>query len=455
MRSQTLRRKVLPIFAATVVLLSGEARFPAWRLAAAEPAVAKGTAQEFRAACVKVDITPDTPQQLHGYGPRRSEGVHDRIYHRIAAMDDGATTFFLVSTDICTITPSFYHAFCKRLERETGIKPAQIWWSTTHTHAAPHVGPQYLGQLFSGTLGDRFSIQHDTAYWKWVTDVLVSGILQAESRLEPARLGIGSGTAHANVNRRERNPDGRIVLGVNPDGPVDCQIGLLRLERPDGTLIGLIANYAIHGTALGGGNKQISGDVPGFVAEYVERKLAVPMLFINGAEGNVAPQYSVGPDIHNPRLKEYDTLLGDRILAANASIAECTTNVVFSVGKTVIETPRRAELGWVDELAEYASVSENGVNQVRVPVYSLTINRDTVIWAAPLELFSQIAMSIRNASPFQNTFYFGLTNGSLLYMPTKAAFGEGGYEPNVSPFTDQAEADLTSGVTRYLQELGR
>lgn len=419
--------------------------------AAADPA-ASG---RFRAACVKVEITPDTPQWLHGYAPRKSEGVHDRIYHRIAAMDDGTTTFFLVSSDICTVVPFFYDAFCEKLQRETGIKPGQIWWSTTHTHSAPHVGPQPLGRLFARTLGDRFSIQHDTDYWARVTDLLVSGIRDAQSRLEPARLGIGCGTAYANVNRRERRADGRIVLGVNSDGPVDRQIGLLRLERTDGTLIGLIANYAIHGTALGGGNKQISGDVPGFVAEYVERKLGAPMLFINGAEGNAAPLHSVGSNIDDPRLKEYDTLLGDRIVAANASIAETTSNVSLSVGKAVIETPRKTGLGWPDGLSQYASVSGDGVEQVRVPVYSLTINDDTVIWAAPLELFSEIALSVRDASPFANTFYFGLTNGSLLYLTTKAAFGEGGYEPNVSLFTDQAEADFTSGVTQYLQDLRR
>ena len=370
-------------------------------------------------------------------------------------MDDGTTTFFLVSTDICTISPCFYDAFCEKLQRETGIKPAQIWWATTHTHSAPHVGPQDLGRLFAGTLGDRFSIKHDTAYWRRVTGLLIGGIKEAQSRLEPARLGIGVGEARANVNRRERKADGRIVLGVHPNGPVDRQIGLLRLERPDGTPIGIIANYAIHGTALGGGNRQISGDVPGFVAEYVERRLGVPLLFINGAEGNVAPLYSVGSNINDPRLKEYDTLLGDRIIAANASIQKTTADVCFSIGKTVIETPRKPGLDGFDDLDGYASVSEKGVPQVRVPVYSLTINRDTVIWAAPLELFSQIATGIREASPFKNTFYFGLTNGSLLYLPTKAAFAEGGYEPNVSPFTDQAEADFACGVSRYLQTLGR
>lgn len=32
-------------------------------------------------------------------------------------------------------------------------------------------------------------------------------------------------------------------------------------------------------------NTLISGDVPGIIAEYVERKVGAPMLFINGAEG--------------------------------------------------------------------------------------------------------------------------------------------------------------------------
>ena len=407
----------------------------------------------FRAACVKVDITPDTPQWLQGYGPRQSTGVHDPIFHRIAVLDDGTTTMCLVSTDICTISPSFFQEFCERLERETSIRSESFWWSTTHTHSAPHVGPQDLAKLFSGTLGDRFSIKHDTAYWASVVDKLIAGIKEAQSRLEPARLGIAAGTAAANVNRRQRRADGRTVLGVNPEGPVDRQLGVFRIERPDGTLIGLIANYAVHGTALGGKNQLISGDVPGYAARYVERSTGVPMLFINGAEGNAAPLHSVGANIEDPRLKEYDTLLGERILAANAAIANSTSDVTLRVGKTVVETPRKAGLGWPGALADYSSVSADGTPQVRVPVYSLVINGDTVIWAAPLELFSEVPLSVRETSPFARTFYFGLTNGSLLYLTTKAAFAEGGYEPNVSPFTDRAEADFTSAVTEYLQQL--
>ena len=86
-------------------------------------------------------------------------------------------------------------------------------------------------------------------------------------------------------------------------------------------------------------------------------------------------------------------------------------------------------------------------------VFPLIINDNTVIWAAPLELFSEIALNVRASSPFKSTLYFGLTNGSLMYLPTKSAFDEGGYEPSVSPFTPRAEADFFGGVSRYLQSL--
>lgn len=421
-------------------------------VAACIVAFALPAAAEFRAAFVKVDITPETPQWLHGYAPRQSTGVHDKIYHRIAALDDGNTTFYLVSSDICTISVAFYDDFCAKLEAETGIKPEQIWWATTHTHSAPHVGPQDLSTLFGGTLGDRFSITHDTAYWERVASVLLDGVKEAQAKLEPARLGIGIGEAHANINRRQRLEDGRTVLGENPDGPTDKQLGLFRLERPDGTPIGLIANYAIHGTCLHGGNTLISGDAPGWASTYVEDKLGVPMLFVNGAEGNVAPFPTVGNDINDPRIKSFENTLGEPILALNSAITDTTGDVKLSTGKVVVETPRKEGLGWVDSLADYASVVD-GVNQVRVPAYTLTINDDTVIWAAPLEMFSEIALNVRAASPFKNTLYFGLTNGSLLYMPTRAAFAEGGYEPNVSVMTDQAEEDFTVGVSGYLKGL--
>ena len=123
--------------------------------------------------------------------------------------------------------------------------------------------------MFAESLGDRFSMKHDTEHWEWVQARLIDGLKQVRLQLEPARLGIGIGESHANVNRRERASDGRIVLGINPAGAVDRQLGVIRLERPNGSLIALIANYAIHGTVLSGDNQMISGDVTGLYEEDV------------------------------------------------------------------------------------------------------------------------------------------------------------------------------------------
>jgi len=404
-------------------------------------------AGQLRASVVKVDITPDKPQWLLGYDPRQSTGVHDHIYHRIVAMDDGKTQFFLISTDICLVSPSVYDEVTQTLSREMGIKPLQVWWATTHTHSAPELGPPGLGQVFLGT---RYDHDHNTEWTALAKQQLVQGIKDARDRLQPARLGIGWGYASASINRRARNEDGPAFLGLNPDGPVDHQIGIIRLEKADETLLALVANYAMHGTALGGKNTEITGDAPGIVADYVEEKLGVPMLYIQGAAGNQAPINTVQPDFKSAHLDQFKVLLGDKIIAANARLGPTTPQVELALGGEFVETPRKEGLAWAPDLANYTRTTSTGANMVRLPVRFLQINNDVAIWAAPLELFCEISNEVRDRSPFPYTFYFGYTNGWLGYLPTKQGFEQGGYEPHVSAYTPEAGENLAHAVLSYL-----
>jgi len=410
-------------------------------------ALRSGAAQ-FRAAVVKVDVTPDQPQWLLGYGPRQSTGVHDRLYHRIVAMDDGKTQFFLVSTDICLFSPSVYDEVASTLQAQAGIKPVQFWWTVTHTHSAPEVGPPGLGAAF---MGERYEHDHNTEYTAQVKRRLIEGIEEARAKLEAARMGVGWGWAMANINRRARDLEGPTYLGLNPDGPADRQIGLIRLERADGKLLALIANYAMHGTVLGPHNVLITGDAPGIVADYVEEKLGAPMLYINGAAGNLAPIYTVCQDFESGHLGQFRSMLGDKIIAANERIGGTTSDVRFSAGEQIVETPRKTNMGWAPDLGKYLGKTDAGETVVRLPIRFLRINDDMAIWSAPLELFCEIAIRVRDLSPFPYTFYFGYANGWLGYMPTKAEFPLGGYEPSVSPYTERAEDDVVRTVVGYLQ----
>ena len=401
-----------------------------------------------RAAAVKVDITPENSQWLLGYQARQSNGVHDRIYHRVVGLEAGRTQFYLISSDLCLFSPTLYDSVTRELQRETGIEPAHVWWSVTHTHAAPEVGPPDMYKVLLG----RSDHEWDREYTSMVTRALIDAVRTARDKLEPARIAFGSGVSMANINRRARDVDGKISLGLNPDGPADRTFNLIRIVRPDGGPIALVTNYAMHGTVMNGQNLKISGDAPGTVTAYLEEKLGGTVLYINGAAGNIAPIYSVYPDPASGHLSQFRVLLGDRILAAVASMAPGTRAVTMRLGDKTIETPRRDGLTWPDDLAAYAKAGDRPM--VRLPLRFLAIN-DTVIWSAPVELFCEIAMNVRDRSPFARTFYFGYTNGWFGYLPTAKAFEEGGYEPRTSPFTAQVEADVSQAVSTFIKGFRR
>jgi len=406
-------------------------------------ALAPSTAQaDLRAAAVRADITPQNSQWLLGYQARQSDGVHDRIYHRVLALEAAGTPFYLISTDVCLFSPNFYDTVMHELQARTGIDPTHVWWSVTHTHAAPEIGPP---DMYKALLG-RSDHDWDRAYTTSVTDALIDAVKAARDKLEPARLSFATTTANANINRRARDVDGKISLGLNPDGPVDRQVNLMRLQRPDGSPIALVINYAMHGTVMSGQNLKISGDAPGVVAAYVEEQLGGTVLYVNGAAGNIAPIYSVYSDAASGHLSQFRVLLGDRVIASARAMSSGTDSIVIRHGQQIVETPRRDDLTWPDELSAYATSDRQ---RIRLPLRFLAIN-DTVIWSAPVEMFCDIAMNIRERSPFKQTFYFGYTNGWFGYLPTAKAFEEGGYEPRTSPFTPQIEHDLTTAVTEFL-----
>jgi hypothetical protein len=283
-----------------------------------------------------------------------------------------------------------------------------------------------------------------------VERALIDAIKDARSKLAPARLAAGTGCSSANINRRARDPRGRISLGLNPDGPTDRQIGLIRLESQDGAPIALIANYAMHGTALGPRNTLISGDAPGTVSAYVEEKFHAPVLFVNGAAGNMAPIYTVQENFQAAHITEFNVLLGDRILAANRAITVPASGIRLRPGGQVVETPRRKDFGWTPEIGDYLKAAERETGTIRLPVRFLIVNNELALWSAPVELFCEIAIDVRNRSPYQNTFYFGYSNGWFGYLATRRAFTEGGYETRTCPFTEQVEDDFTKVVTSYL-----
>ena len=405
--------------------------------------------QEFKAAVVKKSITPDRSLRLINYGGRQSTGVHDSIFHRIIVMDDGDERLFLVSSELCFISPSTYDEVAEVLNDKYNIQAKSFWWSVTHTHSTPGIGTHGLVRTIRENNKKTYGIPPDPLYTKMVIDQLVEGIGEALDRLEPAHLGVGWGYSNANINRRARDIHGNVSLGMNPDGAVDRRIGLLKITKSkDESILALIANYPIHGTVIGQGGTEISGDAPGVVSEYVESEIGAPLVFINGAAGNLAPIYSTYPSPSAGHLDQFKALLGDNIIKAQANIKTQIPNIRLKIGELLFRAPMKKDVEWPPELADYHNQETLEVN---MPIRFLKINDDIGIWSAPLELFCEISNEIRDRSPFAYTFYFGYTNGWLGYLPTEEEYKHGGYELLVSPYLPSTGAEMIDQVSSYLE----
>lgn len=405
------------------------------------------SAATLEAAAVKIEITPTEPKMLGGYGPRESTGVHDPIHHRVLVVSDGESEWVLVSSEFCVMSPAQYDHVAQRLQQEQGVAPVNFWWTLTHTHSAPEIGPPGMAAVF---LPERYEHNVDQGYTDFVVEALLDAITQARQTLRPARLGVTWGSSRANINRRARDVDGTTRLGLNPDGPVDQKIGLLRVDDLNGEPIALVANYAVHGTVLGGQSTVISGDAPGVVSTYVEEQIGAPMLFVNGAAGNLAPIYSVYPSPRAGHLSEFRLLLGDRILAANETLETTLNTNRLEISEVVLETPAKPGLEWSESLARYVGIDAHGQQMVHMPIRMLQLGEELAIWSAPIELFCEVSNEIREKSGFPHTFYYGYTNGWLGYLLTDEETEFGGYELRVSPFAPGAADHLKAKVLREL-----
>lgn len=412
--------------------------------------VTLGARAEFRAAAVKVEITPESPQMLRGYSPRMSTQVRDPLYHRIVALAKDDAKFVFIASDLCSLSPAYADRVTGALATELGLPAENVWWSVTHTHSSPYVGtPGVPGVL----MPNRFQFRVDPAYTEFVERRLTEGVREAMAKLEAAKLSIGRGYAEANINRRARDVGGEVRLGMNPAGAVDRRIGLLRVDKADGAPLALLANYAMHATVLGGTSTLVSADAPGAVSTYVEEKTRVPMLYLNGAAGNLAPLYSGRPETEARVLDQFKVLLGDPILDASRRALPLDGEIGLRASRIIVETPKRPNIGWSEELKNYLRTDKDGTETLLVPVRFLRLSQDIVLWSAPMELFCEISNAIRDRSPFTHTLYLGYTGGTFGYLPTEQEYQAGGYETATSPFTASAAAHLSEAVNRHLREI--
>ena len=274
-----MRRRLIAAALALVFVVLSSVVAPA---AGAEPALRAGAAR------VPLRLPPGVP--LAGYGGFRrrpivpdilglfphafwfkpSQGRLDEVAVRALVVYAGETRVTWISADLIAVDQGFLRRLGQRLTA-SGIRAGTLVVSASHTHSGP--GAFLESELFAVAAVDR----EDATVRDAVLDAMVEAVRRAGASARDARMAVAT---------VEGPPTTRSRLG----GTVDRDLLLLKLTTATGEPVAALWNFAIHGTMLGPGNRRLSGDVMGVASRAIEDALGVPVLFVNGAVGDVSPR---------------------------------------------------------------------------------------------------------------------------------------------------------------------
>lgn len=396
------------------------------------------------AGAAKLDITPADLTALNPIGGGTFSRVHDPIFVRVLVLNDGTTETALISADL--IEAGEMTPVRRRIERELGIPFDHILITATHAHNAPRIGRVSPG-----------SLAHDggpesMAYTELVYDAMVEALLQARASAQPARFGLGAGTADVNVNRDEY-ADGGWFLGFNPDGPSDKTLWVIKFETLTGDPIAVLINYAVHSTVTLWTN-EVSGDLAGAATRYVEEQFGGVALWTLGPAGDQDPRIALGKatgDADRDRafaFKAMDAqglIVGAEAVRVARGIKQLTSTARLAAAERVIECPVKKGVDVMDDM------KQEDVPFVNLRLSLLLLNQIALTGVSG-EVVTSIYWRLKKESPLTSTILISITNDRIGYIPEDAAFDRPTHEVNGCPILrGYAEDAIITGLTAMIE----
>ncbi len=410
------------------------------------------------AAAVRLNITPPVGIRMAGYAAREhgAEGVHDELYADALYLRHGEVEAAIVRVDVCWLPLGVIEELRRRITEATGLPGSRVLVNVSHTH----YGPMLTDAPRPGTVSDyHLSVgELERRNAGALLDKLVSLVGWARSRAVPARFSHGRVEARIGTNRRERQPDGSITIGVNRDGPVLPYVDLARFDAADGTPLAVLFAHACHPTSLSATDYQISADWPGVARGVIEAEAGCPALFLQGCGADINPCPRPGwehvlrhgrrighavlkhlSEMDSPREVDRLTMLErEAPLPLEAappldSVRELLAEKTAAVAEHRRSRPDQALPYWLGRETDWASelleACESGGAPDGVPVRSQVLALDEwAMVALQNEMLCGHAVAIESASPYPRTAVLGYSNGGRGYFPTAEVWDEGGYE---------------------------
>jgi hypothetical protein len=400
---------------------------------------AASTGGNLRAGAARVELAPAAASARYD---------HEHVYIRAIVLDNGITRGALIGADMSNMPEDVWQDASKKLAAELNCPVENILMSATHTHSA-------FGRSDTGVQPPS-SITPTAA-------VMLDAVRQAKAKLQPARMGYGTGMAYLNVNRDAIQPHTHLwTQAPNLLAASDKTVAVLKFETLAGQPIAAYVNYAMH-PVNGYLSGFVSGDYAGAMSRYVEQAYDDNMVavFTQGASGDQNPLHlrastnlmaskggvpitgnvlvrenvesrirdgEVKPTAGDPKVTErlkrwmesQGAVLGEEVIRVMTDTTRMSGDVRIAGAQKIVTCPGRTR---TDTGREGIQGTYKDADPVKLRLGMLGIG-NVALTSVNAEIYNLISQRMKKQSPMANTMMVTLANGRAEsgYIPDDASF---------------------------------
>ena len=397
-----------------------------------------GEEQAWKAGVATVAVTPSQPMWMAGYASRTkpSEGVLSELHAKALAIEDAAgTRAVIVTTDLISIPRELRLQVLKALDAKYKLNPSGLLLNCSHTHCGPVVRDDLEMSVMYPL--DPEQRQRVESYFGELRDKLVRLISAALDDLQPARLSYSHARCGFAMNRRLPAADS-FQNSPYPDGPVDHDVPVLRVESADGKLRAIAFGYACHNTTTA--VMQFNADYAGFAQTEIEKSHpGVTALFVMGCGGDQNPYPRGNIDLAITHGKTLATAVEAALLPQPSPIRGPLKFDLIEVALP-FEPVKREELvarreskdgyeqrrttALLQEFDKQGRVREN----YPYPIQILEFGGDLTLVTLGGEVVIDYAVRLKRELQGRPIWVAGYSNDVMAYIPSERVLREGGYE---------------------------
>jgi neutral ceramidase len=429
------------------------------------------------------DITPPVGYRMSGYFHERlSTGTSNPLLAKAVVLRQGGESAALVCCDIIGLSPDVSSRARKLASNETGIPAENILIAATHSHT----GPLYFGALRKHLHDQAVATGgsdpcEKTDYPSRLVRRIAKAIAGANATAKPVRLEAGSAEQQGlSFNRRFHMKNGTVRFnpGVqNPDivrvaGPIDPEVGIVLFRQAEtGNNMAALINFALHLDTVGG--SLYAADYPFYVEQALRKQYGkdLTLLYGTGTCGDINHI-----DVTKRERLKTDYIgktLAETVLAKTESL-KAIAEPAMAVRSEIVEVPLQRcgperiawahenikkvgteELSFLEQVEAYKilAIEMRASPTIRLEVQVFRLSRDVAVVGLPGEVFVDLGLAIKKASPFEHTLVIELCQDAPGYIPTKKAFAEGSYETVNSRIAPGGGEEMAEAAIRLLKEL--